>query len=93
MPGLGRSLGLTLGSGLGATALALAAAVAIVAASHGIKSARRQPAALPFLLAVPHLASAIGTAFLLAPSGWLARLASPWLTGWERPPDLSTVND
>ena len=48
---------------------------------------------LPFLLAVPHLASAIGTAFLLAPSGWLARLASPWLTGWERPPDLLTVND
>jgi putative thiamine transport system permease protein len=73
--------------------LALAAAVAIVAAAQGTKSARRQRAVLPFLLAVPHLASAIGTAFLLAPSGWLARLTSPWLTGWGQPPDLPTVND
>ena len=48
---------------------------------------------LPVLLSVPHLASAIGFAFLLAPAGWVARLASPWLTGWQRPPDLLTVND
>ena len=92
-PGLGHSSALTLGSGIGATALALAAAVAIVAASHGRGGARRQRALLPFLLAIPHLASAVGTAFLLAPSGWLARLASPWLTGWAQPPDLPTVND
>ena len=45
------------------------------------------------LLAVPHLASAVGFAFLITPSGWLARLASPWLTGWQRPPDLLTLND
>ena len=45
------------------------------------------------LLAVPHLAMAVGLAFLIAPSGWLARLASPWLTGWDRPPDLALVQD
>ena len=93
MPGLGRSVALTLGSGIGATLLALAGAVAIAATTHGKRTARWQLLLLPFLLAVPHLASAIGTSFLLAPSGWLARLASPWLTGWQRPPDLLTVND
>lgn len=93
MPGLGRSVALTLGTGLGATLLALLGAIAIAATTHGTRAARRQLLLLPFLLAVPHLASAIGTAFLLAPSGWLARLASPWLTGWARPPDLLTVND
>ena len=35
----------------------------------------------------------MGLAFLLAPSGWIARLLSPWLTGWERPPDLLWPND
>ena len=39
------------------------------------------------------MTSAVGTAFLVAPSGWLARLGSPWLTGWNRPPDLASVND
>jgi putative thiamine transport system permease protein len=92
MPGLGRSVALTLGSGIAATFLAFAAAVAIMAACHGRRTAALR-LVLPFLLAVPHLASAIGTAFLLAPSGWLARLASPWLTGWHEPPDLLTIND
>ena len=36
---------------------------------------------------------AIGLAFLAAPSGWLARLTSPWLTGWRYPPDIATVGD
>jgi len=31
--------------------------------------------------------------FLLQPSGWLVRLLSPWLTGWERPPLLNLVPD
>ena len=34
------------------------------------------------LLAVPHAAAAFGLAFLIAPSGMLARLVSPELTGW-----------
>ena len=42
---------------------------------------------------VPHAAAAFGLAFLIAPSGLIARLLSPELTGWERPPDLLIVND
>lgn len=38
------------------------------------------------MLAMPHVAFAIGFAFLLAPSGWLLRLVSPALTGFELPP-------
>jgi putative thiamine transport system permease protein len=93
MPGLGHALAITLGSGLVSTALAFTAAATIAAATHD--TALRRPLALlvPVLLAVPHLASAIGFAFLAAPSGWPARLVSPWLTGWQRPPDLLTLND
>lgn len=91
-PGLASSVALTLGSGLGATLLALGGAIVLVAASHGRRS-RGLHLLLPPLLAVPHLASAVGFAFLAAPSGWLVRALSPWLTGWQRPPDLLTVND
>lgn len=45
------------------------------------------------VLATPHSAIAIGFAFLAAPSGWIARLVSPWLTGWTIPPDIATVQD
>jgi putative thiamine transport system permease protein len=45
------------------------------------------------LLATPHAAIAIGFAFLVLPSGWLARMSSPWLTGWEHPPALVTARD
>src|SRR3546814_10636614 len=45
------------------------------------------------MVAVPHAAVALGLAFLIAPSGWLVRLVSPWATGWELPPDVATVQD
>src|SRR5690606_32302434 len=45
------------------------------------------------LLSVPHAAAAFGLAFLIAPSGMIARLVSPELTGWMRPPDLLIVHD
>src|SRR3546814_3395128 len=50
-------------------------------------------AAMAPLIAVPHAAVALGLAFLIAPSGWLVRLVSPWATGWELPPDVATVQD
>lgn len=93
LPGLGHAVALTLASGVGGTLLAFAGAVLIAAACHGRRAAGAVRVLLPPLLAVPHLASAVALAFLVAPSGWLARLASPWLTGWARPPDLLTVND
>ena len=48
---------------------------------------------LPVMLATPHAAFAIGLAFLLAPSGWLLRALSPWLTGFDFPPPWPTTQD
>ena len=47
---------------------------------------------LPLLLSVPHAAFAVGLLFLLAPSGWLARLLAQAL-GWSAPPAWVTVQD
>jgi len=91
-PGLGRAVLLSLASGLGSTLLALALALAIAAALYGRPGERRLRVLLPALLAVPHAAAAVGFAFLVAPSGFLVRIAAP-LLGLERPPDLATVQD
>lgn len=45
------------------------------------------------LLAIPHLAFAIGFAFVIAPSGWIVRWVSPALSGFSYPPDWLIVND
>ena len=45
------------------------------------------------LIAVPHITIAIGILFLIQPSGWLIRIFSPWLTGWQTPPDLNIAPD
>lgn len=91
-PGIGRALLLAFLSGLGSTLLALVLAVAIAASLYGRPAEARFKALLPFLLAIPHAAWAVAFSFLLAPSGFLVRLAAPFL-GLARPPDLPTVND
>jgi putative thiamine transport system permease protein len=48
---------------------------------------------LPALLATPHAAMAIALVLWLSPSGWLLRLVSPTLTGFQSPPDWSTTQD
>jgi len=92
-PGLGESVALSLGIGLGSAALSLALALLIVAGAHGTRLMAWSRSALAPLLAVPHVAVALGLAFLLAPSGWLVRLVSPWATGWTLPPDIATAPD
>jgi putative thiamine transport system permease protein len=87
-PGFATSLRLTLVTGFAATALSLLVAVGAVAFLHG----RVRTDWLSPFLAVPHAALAIGLAFLIAPSGWIARALAP-LTGWQSPPDVATVND
>ncbi len=49
--------------------------------------------ALSPLLSVPHAAAAFALAFLIAPSGWIMRLLSPWATRLTRPPDVLVVHD
>ena len=92
-PGLATSLRLTLTSGFLATAVSLALVIAFVAACHGTRLFAQLRRGLAPLLAVPHLAIAIGIAFLIAPSGWAVRLISPWATGWRLPPDVATLQD
>jgi putative thiamine transport system permease protein len=92
-PGLATAVRVTLTSGFAATVLALLLTVLAFAAGHGTRAFMTAKRAMTPLLAVPHVALAVGLAFLIAPSGWLARLVSPWLTGWQTPPDLATVQD
>ena len=92
-PGVWTAAGLSLFTGVTATALALGLSVAFCAVVHGNVGFRRAEAMLAPILASPHAAIAIGFAFVAAPSGWIARLVSPWLTGWTTPPDIATVGD
>jgi putative thiamine transport system permease protein len=101
LPGLISSLRLTLFSGFSATVIALLLAVFGSSWVYNKSSKRSflgrlkplvQPIIVP-ILAAPHAAIAIGLAFLIAPSGWIARWFSPWLTAWNLPPDWATVQD
>ena len=92
-PGLASALQATLISGLLSTAVALALTILIFAAGHGTAALTRIKRGMVPLLAVPHLAIAVGLAFLIAPSGWLIRLISPWATGWHTPPDFPLIQD
>lgn len=90
-PGLLKSIGLSLMSGVGSTVIAFLLTMLVFASGHGTIAFSRAKRAMTPLLAVPHLAMAVGLAFLLAPSGWIARLISPWPSGWQTPPDLALV--
>ncbi len=90
-PGFSTALRLTVVTGFSATLLSLALAIALAAAiTQG--PARIVSRLLAPFLAMPHAAMAVGLAFVLAPSGWIARALAP-VFGWARPPDLATVND
>ncbi|WP_027136373.1 ABC transporter permease [Geminicoccus roseus] len=93
-PGIERAVWLTLASGLLATLLSLLLAAGFCAAMAERPAFPRLRSALALLLASPPSTMALGFAFLVMPSGWLVRLVSPWLTGWDRPPvGLATVQD
>ena len=92
-PGLGQAVWLSVFTGIMATGLSLGLVILITAGWSGTRVFRAMQRLLSPLLSVPHAAAAFGIAFLIAPSGWIARALSPGLTGWERPPDLLIVND
>lgn len=92
-PGFGKAVWLSLFTGLTATLISLvmaSLAVAILQTRPGFGWLERQ---LSPLLSVPHVTIAIGVAFLIAPSGWIMRLLSPEVTGFQRPPDWLIVQD
>jgi len=92
-PGLVKSALLSFGTGLAASILSLTIVLVFTAGWSETRTFQRLTRFLSPLLSVPHAAAAIGLAFLIAPSGFLVRLFSPWATGWTRPPDLLILND
>lgn len=92
-PGIAVSICHALFVGLLSPLVALALTFLLLACvwdTKGLAAVRRLVAPL---LSVPHAAAAVGLAFLIAPAGFLFRAISPWLTGWDRPPDLLIVQD
>lgn len=92
-PGISRSVGVSYVAGLLTGAAALAVTFLFLAGFAGTRSFNWVRRSVSPLLSVPHAAAAFGFAYLIAPSGLIARLLSPWATGWTRPPDLLIVND
>ena len=92
-----RALAMSLWTGLLASALSTAAAAwllcRIFSALPDATVSTRLAGGLAPLLALPHVALAIGLVALLAPSGWLLRLLSPWATGFSAPPPWPTTQD
>jgi putative thiamine transport system permease protein len=90
---LPRAVILSVSTGVIATVMSLLIVVLLTAGWSGTRPFRLLERLLSPLLSVPHAAAAFGLAFLIAPSGWLSRIASPGLTGWTRPPDALIVQD
>jgi putative thiamine transport system permease protein len=92
------ALAMSAGTGMAATLLAALGATWILARTTGAAlqtgpTQHRLGRLLSPLLAVPHAAFAIGLLALIAPSGWLLRLVSPWATGLQSPPPWPTSQD
>jgi putative thiamine transport system permease protein len=84
---------MTLWTGLASTSLAYGLCAWLVARTFAHALWARVVRWLGPMLAVPHAAFAVGLVFLIAPSGWLLRAVSPWLTGFEHPPAWLTSQD
>ncbi|XQW83499.1 ABC transporter permease [Thalassotalea piscium] len=85
--GLSKMITLSLSTGLISTLLAFVMTLMILAVffnSHWLNYIQRL---LSPILVIPHAAAAIAIGFLIAPSGMISRLLSPWLTGWELAPN------
>jgi putative thiamine transport system permease protein len=92
-PNIVRSMALSVWTGFAATWLSVLIAAGVLAAGYGTEGWKRLMRILSPILSVPHAAAAYGLMMLVMPSGFLARLVSPELTGWQRPPDILIPND
>ena len=90
---LSAALVLTLWTGIASTVLSWGLTACLLSEGFVRQQLARWLRALPVMLATPHAAFAIGLVFLLSPSGWLVRLLSPWLTGFDFPPPWPTTQD
>ena len=86
-PGLTHMVMLSVGSGLISTLLAFIITLMILAAFFNSPWLNRIQRLLSPILVIPHAAAAIAVGFLIAPSGMISRLVSPWFSGWELAPN------
>jgi putative thiamine transport system permease protein len=84
---------MTLWTGLASSLLAYGLCAWILSYAFGRPLWAAMVRALGPMLAVPHAAFAVGLVFLIAPSGWLLRALSPWLTGFSQTPPWLTSQD
>lgn len=91
-PGLGISIRLSLINGLIATLISFLVVILFCAAWQGTRIFGVMQRLLSPILSVPHAAAAFGLAFLIAPTGWIVRAVAS-ITGWDRPPDIITLQD
>ena len=100
-PQFAQALSLSLCSGMAATLLALGASACILSTGLKLRTDHRHARLLPAMLALPHVAFALGCMLLLAPSGWLVRLLFAALHPWaeampftlDAPPPWQSTQD
>ncbi len=92
-PNISSAIGMTLWTGLASTLLAWSLTAWLISQAFGKPWWATVVRKLGGLLAVPHAAFAVGLVFLIAPSGWILRAFSPWLTGYAQPPQIATSQD
>ena len=93
VPGLGSAVFLSLSTGLIATLLSFAGAVSLLLAFWGRGTGSWLLRCIGPIIAVPPTAIAAGYILLLAPSGWVFRLLSPEVTGFNTPPPYLVFPD
>ena len=86
-PGLPQMMLLSASTGLISTLLALLLTLMMLGAFFNSKWLNRIQRLLSPILVIPHAAAAIAIGFLIAPSGIISRIISPWLSGWELAPN------
>ena len=93
IPGIYKSISLSIFTGLFSTALALFFSQVILLYFFKTKIYNYLKIIISPLIALPHITMAIGLIFLLSPSGLFLRSVSPWLTGFDRPPNTYIFPD
>jgi putative thiamine transport system permease protein len=86
-PGLHNMVMLSITSGLISTLLAFIITLMILAAFFNSPWLHTIERLLSPILVIPHAAAAIAVGFLIAPSGMISRLISPWLSQWDIAPN------
>ena len=92
-PGIVQMIGLSFFSSMVSGLLAFIITLLLIATYFDSPWLARIQRLLGPILVIPHAAAAIAIAFLITPSGMIARLLSPWITGWQSPIDWLLPHD